>query len=106
MERTSVQTDIKGAYLKSELDSEALYLRDSAESRGLLNANPTSAPTVVGVTEPGSDTGTATTEADRVCWSLRLHIILYRLAWHISYYAFPHLMVSPYLNMTCLSIEP
>ena len=67
MERTSVQTDIKGAYLKSELDSEALHLRDSAESSGLLNANPTSAPTAVGVTEPGSDTGTATTEADRVC---------------------------------------
>ena len=68
MEYTSF--DIEGAYLKSELDSEApLYLRDSAEScgTGILNANPTSAPTVVGVTEAGSDTGTATTEADRVC---------------------------------------
>ena len=70
MERTLVPTDSKGAYLKSELDSEALlYLRDPAEScgTGILNANPTSAPTVVGVTEAGSDTGTAATEADRVC---------------------------------------
>ena len=67
MERTLVPTDSKGAYLQSELDSEALYLRDPAESCGLLNANPTSAPTVVGVTEAGSDTGTAATEADRVC---------------------------------------
>ena len=70
MERTFVPTDSKGAYLKSELDSEALlYLRDPAEScgTGILNANPTSAPTVVGVTEAGSDTGTAATEADRVC---------------------------------------
>ena len=68
MERTSF--DIEGAYLKSELDSEALlYLRDPAEScgTGMPNANPTSAPTVVGVTEAGSDTGTAATEADRVC---------------------------------------
>ena len=67
MERISF--DIEGAYLKSELDSEALYLRDPAEScgTGMLNANPTSAPTVVGVTEAGSDTGTAATEADRVC---------------------------------------
>ena len=69
MERTFVPTDSKGAYLKSELDSKALYLRDPAEScgTGMLNANPTSAPTVVGVTEAGSDTGTAATEADRVC---------------------------------------
>ena len=67
MERTSF--DIEGAYLKSELDSEALlYLRDSEScGTGMPNANPTSAPTVVGVTEAGSDTGTAATEADRVC---------------------------------------
>ena len=64
MERTFVQTDSKGAYLKSELDSEPLYIRDSAGSCG---ANPTSAPTAVGATDPCSDTGMAATEADSVC---------------------------------------
>ena len=62
MERTSVLTDIKGVYLQSELDS--VSPQDSC------GANPTSAPTVVGVTDPGSYTGTTTTEsteADRVC---------------------------------------
>ena len=71
MKRTSF--DIKDAYLKSELDSAALYLRDPAGSCGLLNANPTSAPTVVGVTDPGSHTGTTTMEADRVCSAKDMH---------------------------------
>ena len=64
MERTLVPTDSKGAYLQSELDSVPRYIRDSAGSCG---ANPTSAPTVVDATDPGPDTGTAATEADRVC---------------------------------------
>ena len=67
MKRTSF--DIKDAYLKSELDSEAMMVRVQAHAplRVPSDPSPTSAPTVVGVTEPGSDTGTATTEADRVC---------------------------------------
>ena len=58
MEHLRASTDIKGAYLQSELDSDAIL-----PSR----PSPTSAPTVVGATDPGSDTGTTATEADRVC---------------------------------------
>ena len=72
MERTSVPTDIKDAYLQSELYSDAtLYLHAPVPVPS--DPSPTSAPTVVDVTEAGSHTGTATTEADRVCSAKDTH---------------------------------
>ena len=66
MEHLCASTDIKDAYLQSELDSDAtLYLHMPVLVPS--KPSPTSGPTVVDVTEAGSHTGTATTEADRVC---------------------------------------
>ena len=53
MEHLRASTDIKDAYLQSELDSDAtLYLQ--APVLVPSKPSPTSAPTVVGSTDPGS----------------------------------------------------
>ena len=75
MKHTPASANVKDAYLRGELDSEAMMVRVQAHAplRVPSDPSPTSAPTVVDVAEAGLHTGTATTEADRVCSAKDTH---------------------------------